>query len=261
MIAVIIPVYNDRPTLARCVRSVKRQTTDDWRCIIVNDGSTDGTKEEMVRLAGDDTRFTLISSLQNSGLGPARNLGLQQTDADRILFLDADDYLDADALEYLDRTADANPAAGRIVTPKYLNIEDYGLQMSLPIIPTGFHEADSPYLFADNTCDIGYATGCLYIRHNIPCGIRFPKVAVHEDMLLNMELLFAGVSVLITDRLLYHYVRRGGTLIDTPLSQDDLDRIISIFEETADAAAPEQEKYERCRRFLDNALSHRNKKK
>jgi len=76
---------------------VKNQTTDDWECIIVDDGSTDATAEVAGKFTRLDNRF-LYYYQHNRGLSAARNTGIAQASGDFIQFLDADDIISVNKL-------------------------------------------------------------------------------------------------------------------------------------------------------------------
>ncbi len=99
-LSVIIPVYNQAHSLRRCIESVQRQTLRDIEIVLVDDGSTDGSRALAEELAGEDDRIAAMATENNGGPGPARNLGIHAARAPFIATLDADDvYLDAGKLE------------------------------------------------------------------------------------------------------------------------------------------------------------------
>lgn len=100
MISVIIPVYNVRPFLEQCVRSVINQTYQDWECILVDDGSTDGSSELCDKLEHEDTRLSVIHQ-QNNGVSVARNRGLDECKGENVCFIDSDDWVDVDYLQHM----------------------------------------------------------------------------------------------------------------------------------------------------------------
>ncbi|NLW82819.1 MAG: glycosyltransferase [Phycisphaerae bacterium] len=85
---IIIPLYNKDRTVRRTVESVLEQTFDDWRLIIVNDGSTDNSLRVAEQFS--DSRIHLVNQ-DNRGPGAARNRGIHMADAPYLAFLDADD--------------------------------------------------------------------------------------------------------------------------------------------------------------------------
>lgn len=100
-ISVVIPVYNVKPYLERCVSSVLRQTYKDLEVILVDDGSTDGSSDLCDKIAGEDQRICVVHQ-QNQGLSGARNTGIKRATGEYIAFLDSDDeWLFPDGLEKL----------------------------------------------------------------------------------------------------------------------------------------------------------------
>lgn len=87
-VTVIIPLYNKEATVARAIESVLEQTFQDWRLIIVNDGSTDNSLCAAERFK--DARISIFQQ-ENAGPGAARNAGMKQANSDFVAFLDADD--------------------------------------------------------------------------------------------------------------------------------------------------------------------------
>ncbi len=91
MISVVIPTYNRAKLVPRAIESVLRQTLEDFELLVVDDGSTDNTKEVVEGYARQDKRVTYISQ-ENSG-GPARpkNTGIKASKGEYIAILDDDD--------------------------------------------------------------------------------------------------------------------------------------------------------------------------
>ena len=100
MISVIIPVYNAEATLAVCLDSVLSQTLREFECILVDDGSTDGSGSICDELAETDPRFKVIHQ-ENSGVSAARNKGIEAASGDFVAFVDSDDFLEPRYLEAL----------------------------------------------------------------------------------------------------------------------------------------------------------------
>jgi glycosyltransferase involved in cell wall biosynthesis len=89
VISVIIPAYNRSSTIARSVQSVLVQTFQDFEIIVVDDGSTDTTREVVQKI--DDKRIHLICHNGNQGAAAARNTGMQAATGEYIAWLDSDD--------------------------------------------------------------------------------------------------------------------------------------------------------------------------
>jgi glycosyltransferase involved in cell wall biosynthesis len=98
IVSIITPSYNAAPYIKQTILSVQRQTLTDWEMIIVDDGSTDNTRDIVRELSVYDSRVKLIEK-ENGGSASARNLGLSVAQGKYIQFLDADDTIDKYKLE------------------------------------------------------------------------------------------------------------------------------------------------------------------
>lgn len=85
-LSVIVPVYNTRPYLQQCLSSVFRQTLLDMEVILVNDGSTDGSKEVLKKWVNIDKRYRYVEQ-ENGGLSIARNTGISMACGTWLFFL------------------------------------------------------------------------------------------------------------------------------------------------------------------------------
>lgn len=91
IVSVIVPVYNVAPYLDECIESVICQDCQDWECILVDDGSTDGSSEKCDLWSDKDRRISVVHQ-KNQGVSFARNCGIQLAKGMYIYLLDADDW-------------------------------------------------------------------------------------------------------------------------------------------------------------------------
>jgi glycosyltransferase involved in cell wall biosynthesis len=91
-VSVVIPTRNYGRYLGEAIDSLRRQTYKDWECVVVDDGSTDGTAEIVAALAAADGRIAYVGQAA-AGSAAARNAGLAATSGEFVQFLDADDLL------------------------------------------------------------------------------------------------------------------------------------------------------------------------
>jgi glycosyltransferase involved in cell wall biosynthesis len=92
VVSVIMPCYNQGRFLADAVHSIVAQSYPAWECLIVNDGSTDDTRQIALELARVEPRIRYFEQT-NCGLAAARNRGLDEACGDYIQFLDSDDEI------------------------------------------------------------------------------------------------------------------------------------------------------------------------
>ncbi len=102
-ISVIVPVYNVAPYLSACLDSVLAQTLRDFELILVDDGSTDGSREIAKEYEAKDERVRLFLHRWNHGVTAAHNLGLEVSRGKYVVFVDSDDIVVPDCLEILYR--------------------------------------------------------------------------------------------------------------------------------------------------------------
>lgn len=100
LISVIIPVYNTKNYLRRCLDSVSKQTYSNLEIICIDDGSSDGSQIIVDEFAGRDARFKVLHK-QNEGESSARNAGLRMATGDYWTFVDCDDWLEKNMYEEL----------------------------------------------------------------------------------------------------------------------------------------------------------------
>ncbi|MGI6216845.1 MAG: glycosyltransferase family 2 protein [Coriobacteriales bacterium] len=96
-VSVIVPAYNAEDYIGECLASVLMQDLSDFELIVVDDGSTDSTKEIAEAFAANDPRVKVISQ-ENSFAGVARNNGMDSASGEFLYFLDADDFIQPDLL-------------------------------------------------------------------------------------------------------------------------------------------------------------------
>lgn len=101
LFSIVVPVYNKREYLDECVNSILRQNNDDLEIILVDDGSTDGSKEVCDRLANSYQNIIKVIHKKNEGLLMARRDGFKICSGKYILSLDSDDYFFDGALDRL----------------------------------------------------------------------------------------------------------------------------------------------------------------
>jgi glycosyltransferase involved in cell wall biosynthesis len=91
-ISIVIPSYNRAGVIGHTLQSLIDQTYQDWECIIVDDGSTDGTLEVIQTFVKQDNRFSFYKRDRlPKGAPTCRNIGWRRAKADKIIFLDSDD--------------------------------------------------------------------------------------------------------------------------------------------------------------------------
>ena len=208
-----MPVYNVSLFVEKAVNSILQQTYGDIELILVDDGSTDGSKDICNFLAGKDSRIRFISK-SNQGVSAARNCGLDIASGEYITFVDSDDWLDLDAYEKMIDTIEKTDA---------------------DIVVMGFsHEANTKTattLIKEESCVLynneairnlilgkifTWSIGDKIYRRKLLNGITFSQ-SIHcgEDLLFNWSVFRRADKVAYIPLHGYHYVQRDGSATDS----------------------------------------------
>lgn len=91
LVSIVVPVYNSEKFIKETINTVKEQTYTNWELLLVNDCSTDNSKN-IIQEYKEDERIKLIDLKENSGAAVARNEGIKQAEGKYVAFLDADDF-------------------------------------------------------------------------------------------------------------------------------------------------------------------------
>lgn len=217
MVSVIIPVYNVKSYLERCVESVLRQTFKDMEIILVDDGSTDGSGELADQLAVTDSRIRTMHQ-KNEGVSVARNRGIETARGEYVVFLDSDDeWLLEDGLE---RLLKESKAGCDLIVFKRVDIwkeheevsADYDLETisSMPDTSAVFAYLVKKQLFQFSACFL--MTRRELLTEN---KIFFPVGIVDEDISWNLHLWQCVHSVCFHNLPFYGYHHRANSVTTT----------------------------------------------
>lgn len=99
LISIVMPAYNAERFVEQAVRSVMQQTVTEWELLVLDDGSKDGTKQILQRLAQEDDRIRFLPNAHNMGVAKTRNRGFDLCRGQYIALLDSDDLWHPDKLE------------------------------------------------------------------------------------------------------------------------------------------------------------------
>jgi glycosyltransferase involved in cell wall biosynthesis len=100
LITIIVPMYNVELYIERCISSIQEQTYRNIEILLVDDGSPDKSGQLADEKARSDAR-TKVFHVKNGGVSAARNLGIQHSTGEFVVFVDGDDYLAPDYVDYM----------------------------------------------------------------------------------------------------------------------------------------------------------------
>lgn len=215
LVSVIIPTYNIKNELPRCLDSLIAQTYTELEIIVVNDGSTDGTDKVCDEYAKLDERICIVHK-ENGGVSSARNAALKVAHGEYVACVDGDDYVEPDMIETMVSAA---------------------LKYEAPLACCGYHqhgkgaehkvyskkvtcldraEALLAYVTDDERTRIYNSVWSKLFKRELLEGMVFPEGRESEDIFYTTWALINAEKVAHVDRALYHYVLdRDGSIMNS----------------------------------------------
>ena len=213
IVSIIIPVYNTKAYLTKCIESVLNQTLKDIEVICVDDGSNDGSAEILDDYAHNDSRLRVIHK-EHAGLVAARRDGIFAAQSGYIGFVDSDDWIESPMYEEFYKFAEKEQLDCVFSSIYMENLEPW-------IDHNGFHkeiyrgaelaEVYSHLLDYDFCCPHAYAK--IYKRdilRNTCIGID-ERIHYGEDDCLVYSYLIECKSIGFIKKEYYHYINREGS--------------------------------------------------
>ncbi len=205
-VSIIIPVYNKIRYLATTLRQVQTQTFTDYECLLIDDGSTDGSGAVCDEFTSQDARFRVFH-IPNGGVSHARNVGLDAAQGTYITFIDADDQIHEDYLSHLCLCAEKHSASFVIGNIKKV-WRDSEKSENLAIPYQGLYPMkDLLPDFARVQQETGIYGFCVakLIRRELVNYMRFnPEIRLAEDLDFYLA-LYPNISEIYFDSNPYYY--------------------------------------------------------
>ena len=227
-ISVIIPAYNIKDLLPKCVESV---ATSDYprehlEIIVVDDGSTDGTAQVADELAAKYANVTALHK-ENGGSSSARNLGISRATGEYLGFVDSDDYIDSRMYSRLMEAALRNNAD--MVQISRDEIAEDGSKLPDVVIPpkeeTVITASEHLRTLLMHTGDASF---CTKLTKKSALGdMRFPEGELNEDFYLMIHVLGRIDKLVILPEQYYHVFYRTGS--NSRKKAQDKDYFPSVF--------------------------------
>lgn len=218
---IVIPAYNAKKTLKKCIASIKKQTYKNWCAVLVDDGSVDGTGTYCDKLASSDSRIIAIHQ-PNSGPAAARRTGIKQIPDDSYCtFCDSDDTFVPEALEIMFSEISTNNAD---VVCANMQRMFKGITFPIPYTPPCFL-VNKTYNSAEIMSDLyssvlGFSNLPVNLVAKIYRTQKIKKIMLEdcktpkkfaEDLDIILRLLPTVENISVTNKKVYNYRIGGGT--------------------------------------------------
>ena len=227
-VSIIIPIFNVEKYVHKTIDSVTNQTEKDIEIILVDDGSTDGSGKICDEYALKDERIRVIHKT-NGGLSSARNVGIKVASSDYIMLLDGDDFLNAHAVSILNETMEKYPSD--FIQFHYQEVRENDNDL-IENHNEQIYQAHSLQEMYSNLYKAGgeFASACTKMyRKDVIKEVLFKNIR-HEDEMWCTDAFRNGMTVTYIPNVLYYYVMRENSIINSYFKLKKLD-VFKVIDE------------------------------
>lgn len=230
LVSVVVPIYNVEEYIEKCVDSILNQTYDNLEVILVNDGSTDNSRNIIDKYLTDN-RCVIIDKV-NGGLSSARNAGLKSAHGEYVYFIDSDDYIELHAVEMLVNKMIETSADFCCYRVRFYSGENYtlyGADFTVDTL-TSAGEIIRDAFTAKNIKTTAWAKffNLKFLSEN---SITFYEGIINEDYLFTLQCSISAAKVTFLNTPLYNALQRPNS-ISRNMKDDNLlvyQKIVSIL--------------------------------
>jgi teichuronic acid biosynthesis glycosyltransferase TuaG len=197
LVSIITPSYNSARFINECVSSVLEQTYTNWELIIVDDASSDNSRELIKNIAAGDKRIKFAFLTENIGAAGARNIALEMSEGRYIAFLDSDDLWKKEKLTKQIDFMQSNDVSFSFSS--YEPMSENGMEI--------FKEIKAPLKINYNSFLKNTIIGCLTVvldKQKIG-DVKMPNLRTSQDMALWLSIMKGGVTAFGIDQSLAYY--------------------------------------------------------
>ena len=213
LFSIIIPVYNVKEYLRKCVGSILANSFSDYEVLLVDDGSTDGSDILCDELVQENAGRVRVLHQENQGPGCARNTGVAAAEGEYLFFVDSDDSLKPDALACL-------AAAVKKYRADILAFDFFSDDGEGHLLPMSANrgKADAPFTLAEQPEFLLSVPGVwqrIWRRTLFDKGVRFPNRVWYEDICTVTKLFALAEKIVILPERPYCYLSRPGSIMNS----------------------------------------------
>lgn len=216
-ISIIVPCHNVAAYLPKCLDSLINQTFRDIDIVTINNASTDDSLVILKKYAARDSRIKVLDT-EIAGLAHARNIGLDNSDSEYVMFCDSDDWY---SLEMCEIMYEAVTKSGADVACCHAFLEDdEGLSPEEKRVRhdneyycqkmTGKHKLNSKLILKTNVMVWNKIWRRDLLKKH---GLRFPEIKIHEDDCFWYMYTLNAKTIYYVNRQLYHYLLRPNSIM------------------------------------------------
>lgn len=214
-VSVVIPVFNTKKYLKKCIESVLNQTYANIEIILVDDGSQDGSDKVCDAFAEEHEGVCVFHKL-NGGLSSARNLGIEHATGEYILFLDSDDSLELCTVEEMIENILQN-GSDIVIPNSYYKVYEDTLQKKIAYHFSKECFKENPIEFAlEILIKQGRARRSTAVLYNLNMilknNIRYPLGRISEDFFFNLDCFRVAKKLSLYEKPSLYNLKRSGSI-------------------------------------------------
>ena len=199
LVSIVVPIYGVELYIKQCVKSLMEQTYNNIEYIFVNDCTQDNSiliLKETIKKYNNRKYIHIINKEKNEGLPQARKTGTQHCSGEYIMHLDSDDWCELNMVEEL-----INKAIETKSDIVYANFFTNDIPNQQPTISNS-----TEYIKKILQMQLAATTWSkLYKKSLFTTDIIFPTYNMHEDLVLNLQIILKAKIISHVDKPLYHY--------------------------------------------------------
>jgi len=211
-LTVIVPVYNVEQYVEKCLQTIVCQTIKPYEVLLINDGSTDGSRGICQKFCNEYS-FIKIIDQENKGLSEARNAGLDHSTGDYVIFIDSDDYVSLNMFEVLLKHINTKKAS-IVKCGIYNHIDNSTIERVNTISSKEVVLRDKIYMFkylftkkmSHSVCNAIYDADLFK-------DLRFERGKIMEDAFITPHLIIACEKLVLISDFMYYYRQRKGSIM------------------------------------------------
>lgn len=217
-VSVIVPTYNEEKHIRACLDSIIENDLKEIEIIVINDGSTDSTKEILEEYKNKYDIIKVIEK-ENEGQGSARNIGIDLAKGEFLTFVDADDEIHNNMLSKMYEKLQKEQADICVCDYFEINKDNKVVKKA---IPQKTEDIKKDYIVSiAGPCNKLIRTEIL--KKN---SLYFPKTGIYEDIaMVPLIATYTNKIVYLEEPLYYYYIRQGSTMRQTKFNE----KLLSIY--------------------------------
>lgn len=198
-ISIVVPIYNVKKYLIRCIDSLITQTYENIEILLVDDGSPDNCGAICDEYATKDSRIKVFH-IPNGGVAKARQLGVENSSGEYIIFVDPDDWLPEDAVEVLNSNLDKDID---IVVGSFVKYNTKGILSNVALNDSVITQDDYIEGIIKGTYE--WAPWAKIYKRNLFQQDTFHVSKRSQDFLMNLDIACRVNRVKVISKIAYNY--------------------------------------------------------